>query len=234
MNEIYAVIESDLRQAAKRRANHPRFRPAKPAIMIAVGLLGLGGSAVAVAAVGGALGGSAHDQTRPEALASAQQYAAFARPQRADDVFHATSTNATNVAAGAQIAETSRLVATSAAGQVYAFLDAQNAMCVLWHPNAGGVAGVGCSRADSTRSPATLTLAADGSQATVAAVVKRGVDGVTVDSSSAGTTIPTSSGGFVYEAKPPFTIRWTDPDGTKNEIATPNTDVAGALLKPTG
>lgn len=233
MNEIYAVIEDDLTQAAELRAKRHRSRPAKRVVVMTATLL-LGGGAVAVAAVGGALGGSDTPQTRPEALTSAQQFAAFARPQAADDVFHTTATNATNVAAGAQIAETSRLVGRSAAGQAYAFLDATNVMCVLWRPNTGGVAGAGCSRADSNKSPAVLMLTADGAQATVAGVLKRGVDHVAVESSAGNKTIPASEG-FVYEARPPFTVRWTDPDGTKNEIATPRADVASALLKePTG
>jgi len=230
MNEIYAVIEDDLMQAARGRASRRRVRPAQRALITAASALALGGGAVAVAAVGGALGPSSHNQTRPAALASAQRYAAFTRPQRADDVFHATSTNATNLAAAARITETSRLIATSAAGQAYAFLDADNAMCVLWHPNTGGVAGAGCARADSRQSPAVLMISADGTQATVAGVLKSGVDHVTVAGPNASTTL-SATDGFVHQAKPPFTVRWTDPDGTKNEIATPNADVAAAILK---
>ncbi len=181
--------------------------------------------AAAVAALVGSAGG-ASPVTREEAAASlAARFHAFDTDQSAADVFE--SKNPEYAQTAEFIAATSRRVAADADGEAYAFLNRDDQVCVLYRPTERTFGASSCGPADGDKSPAVLVyFGPQTTSALVAGLTQDGASRVVASDASGEHTVPMSgANGFVYRARTPFTLTWTEPSGRAREIRAVGTDI---------
>lgn len=172
--------------------------------------IGLGIAVVATAANG------EQPLTRTAALsAAAERSPAFARAQRASDVFTSRSSDPANRAAALDIAQTSRRVFADDRGEAFVFLNKDNEVCLEWRPLAADVAGSDCEPVDSPHLPGVL-MGLDGTMnnPVLAEMVEPGVSSIAVTQAD-GTVIdvPVTDGAFVYQGRSPFVVHSGTADG---------------------
>lgn len=178
-----------------------------------------------VVAIVASAGGQA-TPTREGAKANlASRFKAFRVPQSAADTFES------HVPAFAQaardIAATSRRVAADADGELFAFVNSDQKVCVLYRPAERSFGASSCGPADAQSSPSILVYYGQGSSsALVAGLVQDGSGDVTVSDATGRQKVSTTTeGGFVYRGKTPFTVNWTEPSGREREVNATTVDV---------
>lgn len=176
-------------------------------------LVPTGALAVAVAASGAS---EQQPLSREAAVVkAAARHAAFARPQRASDLFVSRSENPAHQQAAVDIAESSRRAFVDSRGEAFVFLNNDNAVCLEWRPLNVDVAASSCSPVDSPNPPGVV-ISTDGTMNNplIAGMLPAGAGTVTVTQADGRVVeAPVSDGVYVYQGPTPFVVRWEGPGG---------------------